>query len=187
MEFSLQAVRVRGDSPTSITAGWSLNSNSLNSSGSPRLITMRSLRLLVLLCVAAVVTNQASAADDPPRPNILCILADDLGWSDLGCYGGEIQTPNLDRIALRRLDNSSLLVGQFHGPASLRQNSSTIVTHPRPPVKPIAASSTTSAVPSRARARYHTARSRAPTRVHRTVSSAWIERAPRRRLGRNVA
>ncbi len=34
-----------------------------------------------------------------PKPNIIVIVADDLGYSDLGCYGGEIQTPHLDRLA----------------------------------------------------------------------------------------
>ena len=33
------------------------------------------------------------------RPNILLIVADDLGWSDLGCFGGEVPTPNLDKLA----------------------------------------------------------------------------------------
>lgn len=33
------------------------------------------------------------------RPNIVVIMADDLGYSDIGCYGGEIETPNLDRLA----------------------------------------------------------------------------------------
>ena len=33
------------------------------------------------------------------KPNIIIIMADDLGFSDLGCYGGEIETPNLDRLA----------------------------------------------------------------------------------------
>ena len=33
------------------------------------------------------------------RPNIVLIMADDLGYSDIGCFGGEIQTPNLDRLA----------------------------------------------------------------------------------------
>jgi hypothetical protein len=32
-------------------------------------------------------------------PNVVLILADDMGFSDVGCYGGEIQTPNIDRLA----------------------------------------------------------------------------------------
>lgn len=43
-----------------------------------------------------VVSAVAAASD---RPNILIILADDSGYSDLGCYGGEIDTPNLDKLA----------------------------------------------------------------------------------------
>jgi arylsulfatase len=39
------------------------------------------------------------AADAPRRPNLVVILADDMGYSDLGCYGGEIGTPNLDGLA----------------------------------------------------------------------------------------
>ena len=41
------------------------------------------------------------AADNsgPPQPNIILIMADDMGFSDIGCYGGEISTPNLDRLA----------------------------------------------------------------------------------------
>ena len=33
------------------------------------------------------------------QPNILVILSDDMGYSDVGCYGGEIETPTLDRLA----------------------------------------------------------------------------------------
>lgn len=38
-------------------------------------------------------------AADPPRPNVLLILADDMGYSDVGCYGGEIETPHVDALA----------------------------------------------------------------------------------------
>ena len=51
---------------------------------------------------------QATIAQAAP-PNIVIILADDLGFSDIGCYGGEIQTPNLDRLA-----TSGLRFSQFY-------------------------------------------------------------------------
>jgi arylsulfatase len=39
------------------------------------------------------------ATPHQPRPNIVVIMSDDMGYSDIGCYGGEIQTPTLDRLA----------------------------------------------------------------------------------------
>jgi len=51
-------------------------------------------------------------AQEPTPPNILLIMADDLGFSDLGCYGGEIQTPHLDALAA-----GGLRYTQFHNTA----------------------------------------------------------------------
>ncbi|MDF1826651.1 MAG: sulfatase-like hydrolase/transferase, partial [Verrucomicrobiales bacterium] len=51
--------------------------------------------LLLFLCAAPSLGESQSAL----RPNILYILADDLGFSDLGCFGGEIETPVLDTLA----------------------------------------------------------------------------------------
>src|ERR1700728_1422801 len=51
----------------------------------------------VLLAALSLVAGAGSAAEKPP--NILLIMADDLGYSDLGCYGGEIRTPNLDALS----------------------------------------------------------------------------------------
>src|SRR5438105_2481273 len=57
------------------------------------------LRLLVF--AAALITcfaGQATAADRPP--NVILVLIDDMGWTDLGCYGSTFyETPNIDRLA----------------------------------------------------------------------------------------
>jgi arylsulfatase A-like enzyme len=55
------------------------------------------LRTLIASVLAVIALSSAHAAD--PRPNIILIMADDMGFSDIGCYGGEIQTPNIDRLA----------------------------------------------------------------------------------------
>jgi len=63
-------------------------------------IQQRSLRLLAILAVAGTALSPTPPAPRPdPRPNIIYIMADDLGFSDIGCYGGEVRTPNLDALA----------------------------------------------------------------------------------------
>lgn len=51
------------------------------------------------LSVFCTLSQIADAKNQPDPPNILVILVDDLGFSDLGCYGSEINTPNLDKLA----------------------------------------------------------------------------------------
>ena len=57
---------------------------------------MNSILRLLLPCLLCLPWFTRAAA---PRPNILVILVDDMGWSDIGCYGSEIPTPNLDALA----------------------------------------------------------------------------------------
>lgn len=81
----------------------------------------------MLLCSAAVFgTSGAAIASDrseqsakiapDKRPNILVILADDMGWSDIGAFGGEISTPNLDTLAKRGVRLTNFHASPFCSP-----------------------------------------------------------------------
>ena len=63
---------------------------------------MRTLHGIILaagLLGLSACTDQSASNEADARPNILLIIADDLGYSDLGVFGGEISTPNLDALA----------------------------------------------------------------------------------------
>ena len=65
-----------------------------------------------ILCVVLQATTPVIAADERP-PNIVLIVADDLGYGDVGCYGAkDIRTPNLDRMAAEGTRLTSFLVAQ---------------------------------------------------------------------------
>ncbi|NML30228.1 arylsulfatase [Paraburkholderia antibiotica] len=51
------------------------------------------------------------------RPNFLIVMADDLGYSDLGCYGSEIATPHLDQLAMRGIRMNSFYCAPFCSPS----------------------------------------------------------------------
>jgi len=57
---------------------------------------------ILALCLLFSISNfgqNIKGHDNGTQPNILLIIADDLGYSDIGAYGGEIATPNLDKLA----------------------------------------------------------------------------------------
>ncbi|CAL1518705.1 arylsulfatase [Chitinophaga sp. MM2321] len=62
---------------------------------------MRYLILLTALLVMnrAPEVNSTHKEKEPGKPNIILIMADDMGFSDIGCYGGEIKTPHIDNLA----------------------------------------------------------------------------------------
>lgn len=62
----------------------------------PPAFTIQSLSVWLILVSTILVVRPTHAAE---RPNIVLIVLDDVGYSDYGCYGGEIATPNIDRLA----------------------------------------------------------------------------------------
>ena len=82
--------------------------------------------ILLLASVLLLLATAAKPTNVKQRPNIIYILVDDMGYSDIGCYGSEINTPNIDQLAnngikLRSFYNNarccptraSLLTGQY--------------------------------------------------------------------------
>ena len=80
------------------------------------------VRVQALACLAGwlLITAHSTGAG---KPNILIILADDLGFSDLGCHGGEIETPNLDHLA-----ENGLRFSQFYNTARCWPTRAAILT-----------------------------------------------------------
>ena len=104
-----------------------------------------SARLLFAVTGLALFGNEIIAAapqPNAPRPNIVLIMCDDMGFSDIGCYGGEVETPNLDQLAADGMrftqfynnakcttTRASILTGlypRFGGGGHLRNNMVTI-------------------------------------------------------------
>jgi arylsulfatase len=85
-------------------------------------------RFPMLMLLTALVPSAARAAEPASRPNLVLVLCDDLGYSDFGCYGGEIRTPNIDRLA-----SQGLRFTQFYNCAVCVLTRSALLTglHPR--------------------------------------------------------
>ncbi len=81
------------------------------------------LTMALALVVLLLAPLPASRAREPGRPNILLLLADDMGFSDAGCYGGEIATPNLDALA-----KNGLRFTQFYNTARCWPTRAAILT-----------------------------------------------------------
>ena len=107
------------------------------------LLVVAAATLGAIVTAVAEVTN--SPAPMPRRPNIIYILADDLGYGDLGCYGQtRIKTPNLDQLAADGIrftscyagstvcapSRAALMLGQHTGHSFLRGNSQTLPLQP---------------------------------------------------------
>ncbi len=70
----------------------------------------------VKLCGLVVLVLSVLAVAQEKRPNVLLIVADDMGWSDAGVYGGEIFTPNLNRLASQGYQFLNFHVGSMCAP-----------------------------------------------------------------------
>jgi arylsulfatase A-like enzyme len=84
-------------------------------------------RLLVFVSAFTIMLDgdkQIAGGNEPAkRPNVVLLMVDDMGFSDLGCYGGEVQTPNLDALA-----SSGLRFTQFYNCAKCETTRATLLS-----------------------------------------------------------
>ena len=78
-------------------------------------------KLVIFLSLSAF--SFLKANHDRTRPNIILIMVDDMGYSDIGCYGGEVKTPNLDKIA-----ENGLRFKQFYNTAKCHTTRAELLT-----------------------------------------------------------
>ena len=86
-----------------------------------RLITFPTL--LAAIFAANFACLRSAVAQSPTRPNVLVIMVDDMGYSDLGCYGSEIETPHLDSLA-----DNGLRFSQFYNTAKCHSSRVSLLT-----------------------------------------------------------
>ena len=97
---------------------------------SPIFSNAQMLAVVLVICTRAALIScfgvscfGAYSARAAERPNIVLIMCDDMGWSDLGCYGSEIQTPHLDHLA-----SQGLRFTQFYNNAKCTTTRASILT-----------------------------------------------------------
>ncbi|MFC5051789.1 arylsulfatase [Rubritalea spongiae] len=85
------------------------------------------LHFLLFVLLLSFLPKTSSAREQqlgtPDKPNIIFILVDDMGYSDIGCYGGEIETPHLDRLA-----KDGMRFTQMHNTAKCFPSRATLLT-----------------------------------------------------------
>ena len=83
------------------------------------------LQSILYFALASIIgtKTQLAQAMISEKPNIIIIMADDMGWSDIGCYGGEILTPNIDRLA-----TEGLRLTQFYNNAKCTTTRASLMT-----------------------------------------------------------
>ena len=104
-------------------------------------------RTLVAVAAVMLITVTTQAADR--RPNIILLLADDLGWTGIGCFGSDShETPNVDRLAAEGMTftnaysactvcsptRASLIVGKYRGMPRRMSANGTSSPQRRPPI-----------------------------------------------------